>query len=152
MSADLGGRAVGPGAFHKCPSGMGIASFGDRALLAALPGGIFRRDQSQEFHQFSRGIKTGEVAYFGDHGDGHRALHTTERLQGFDHRVQPPGLYVLVEFLVETLVAFGVFSDRPDIFLKDDVLRRGRADALREPPEMGWAPMSLARVADIMAE
>src|SRR5262249_12523649 len=63
-----------------------------------------------------------------------------------------PGLYVLVEFLVETLVAFGVFSDRPDIFLKDDVLRRGRADALREPPEMGWAPMSLARVADIMAE
>src|SRR5919201_5076144 len=66
MSADLGGIAVGPGAFHERPSGMGVASFGDRALLASLNGGIFRRDQPQEFHQFSWGIKTGQVANFGD--------------------------------------------------------------------------------------
>ena len=51
-------------------------------------------------------------------------------LQGFDHRVQTPGLYVLVEFLVETLEAFSVFSDRPDICLEHDWLRRGRADDL----------------------
>jgi hypothetical protein len=61
-------------------------------------------------------------------------------------------LDVLVEFLGETLEAFRVFSDRPDIFLEHDWLRRGRADDLREPSEMGWAPMGLARVADIVAE
>jgi len=57
-----------------------------------------------------------------------------------------------MEFLVETLEAFSVFSDRPDIFLEHDLLRRGRADDLREPPEMGWAPIGLARVADIVSE
>jgi hypothetical protein len=41
MSADLGGIAVGPGAFHERPSGMGVASFGDRALVASLTGRIF---------------------------------------------------------------------------------------------------------------
>ena len=39
--AHLGGIAVGPGAFHECPSGMGVASVGDRALGAAFPSGIF---------------------------------------------------------------------------------------------------------------
>jgi hypothetical protein len=43
-------------------------------------------------HQCSRGLKTGEVASCGDHGDGYRAWHTTESLQGFDHCVQTPGL------------------------------------------------------------
>ena len=41
MSADLRGIAVGPGAFHERSSGMSIPSFGDRALVASLPGGIF---------------------------------------------------------------------------------------------------------------
>jgi hypothetical protein len=59
---------------------------------------------------------------------------------------------VLVAFLVETLEACSVFSDRPDIFLAHDVLRRGRADDLREPPEMGWTPIGLARGADIVSE
>src|SRR5512145_2731806 len=120
---------------------MGVASFGDRALVAALPGGIFRRDQPQEFHQFSWGVKSGQVANFGDHSDGYRELHATERLQGFYHRVQPPGLYVLVEFLVATLQALGVFRERTEIFLKDDLMRRARTDDLGEPPEMGRAPI-----------
>jgi hypothetical protein len=59
---------------------------------------------------------------------------------------------VLVAFLVETLEACSVFSDRPDIFLAHDVLRRGRAGDLREPPEMGWTPIGLARGADIVSE
>jgi hypothetical protein len=87
MSAHPGGIAVGPGTFHECPSGMGVASFGDRALVAALPRGLCRRDQPQALHQCSWGVKPGQVAKFGDQGDGHRAWHATECLQGFDHRV-----------------------------------------------------------------
>jgi hypothetical protein len=41
MAADLGGIAVGPGAFHQSPSGMGVTGFGNRPLLAPLSGGIF---------------------------------------------------------------------------------------------------------------
>ena len=41
---------------------------------------------------------------------------------------------------------------RTDICLEHDVLRRGRADDLREPPEMGRAPIGPAGVADILAE
>src|SRR5205085_10820686 len=40
MSADLGGSAVGPGAFHERPSGLGVANCGARALVASLSGGL----------------------------------------------------------------------------------------------------------------
>ena len=46
-------------------------------------------------------------------------------------------LHLLVEFLFETPQAFGVLGDRPDIFLEDDVLRRGRTDHFREPAQVG---------------
>jgi hypothetical protein len=152
MTADLGGRAGGPGACHKRSSGMGVPSFGDRALGASLPGGRCRRDQPQALHQCSWGGKPGQVANVGDHGDGHRAWHATERLEGFDHRVHTPGVHVRLELLVETLEACSVFGDRTDLCLEDDGLRRRRADDLGEPPEMGRAPMGPAGGADIVAE
>jgi len=57
-----------------------------------------------------------------------------------------------VEFLVETLEAFGVFRQGTDIFLKDDLLRRGRPDDLREPSEMGRVPGGAASVAAIVSQ
>ena len=57
-----------------------------------------------------------------------------------------------MEFLFETLEALGVFVDRADVLLEDDVLRRGRTDDFREASEVGWAPSGPARVADIMSE
>ena len=36
MSADLGGIAVGPGAFDQSPSGLGVTGFGHGTLLAPL--------------------------------------------------------------------------------------------------------------------
>ena len=110
---------------------------GERAWVAALPGGLFRRDQPQALHQCAWGVNPGQGAHCGAQGDGHGAWHATERLQGCDPRLQTPGLSVLVECLVETLEALGAFSDRPDIGLAHAGLRRGRADDLREPPEMG---------------
>ena len=59
---------------------------------------------------------------------------------------------MLLEFLFETLEAFGVFVHRTDIFLKDDLLRRCGTDHFREPPEVGRAPIGPARVADIVSE
>jgi hypothetical protein len=37
VSADLGRIAIGPGAFHESPSGMGVTGFGHRTRLAPLP-------------------------------------------------------------------------------------------------------------------
>ena len=59
---------------------------------------------------------------------------------------------MLVEFLFETLETFGVFGDRTDVFLKDDLLRRCGTDHLAEPPEVGWAPGGPARVTDILPQ
>ena len=42
--------------------------------------------------------------------------------------------------------------DRPDICLKDDVLRRCGTDDFAEPPEMGWPPIGPAHIADIVPE
>jgi len=59
---------------------------------------------------------------------------------------------VLVQLLVEPLEAFSVFGHRTDILLEHALLRRGRADDLREPPEMGRTPIGSAGVADSMSE
>ena len=42
--------------------------------------------------------------------------------------------------------------DSPDIFLKDDLLRRGGTDDFRQPPEVSRAPIGPARIANILAE
>ena len=57
-----------------------------------------------------------------------------------------------MEFLFQTLEAFGVFGDRPHVFLEDDLLRRGGTDDLAEPPEVGRAPGGPARIADILPQ
>jgi hypothetical protein len=41
---------------------------------------------------------------------------------------------------------------RTDVFLKDDVLRRGGTDDLREPPQVGRAPSGPACVTNIGSE
>jgi hypothetical protein len=57
-----------------------------------------------------------------------------------------------VAFLLQPPETFGVLMDRPHVFLEDDLLRRGGTDDLGEPPEMGWAPRGLARIADVVSE
>jgi hypothetical protein len=57
-----------------------------------------------------------------------------------------------VEFLVQPLESLGVFVDRSDVFLKDDLLRGGGTDHLGEPPEVGRAPGGPARIVDIVPE
>ena len=78
--------------------------------------------------------------------------HATQGLERVDHRVEAPGFDLVLEFLFETLEAFGVFVDRSDIFLEDDLLRRGGTDHLAEPSQVGRAPGGPARIADIVAQ
>jgi hypothetical protein len=57
-----------------------------------------------------------------------------------------------MEFVLQTLEAFVVFAYGADVFLKDDLLRRGGTHHLREPPQMGWTPIGSASVTDIVPE
>ena len=66
--------------------------------------------------------------------------------------MQTPRLHLGLEFLFEPLEAVGRRSNRTDVFLKDDLLRRGRTDDFREPPQVGGAPIGSARIADILSE
>jgi hypothetical protein len=59
---------------------------------------------------------------------------------------------VLVECLFETLKTLRVFSDGADIFLKDNLLGWGGTDDLAEPPQVSWAPICPASVADIVPQ
>ena len=152
MPADLGGIARGPGTFHERATGMGLAGFGDGALAALLSAGVFRGDETQELHEWSGIVKAGEVPEFGDGGHGYGELPATQGLEGLDHRLQAPGFHLLVEFLFEPLESLCRLGDRPDICLKDHVLRGGGTDHLSEPPEVGWAPAGPACIADIVSE
>ena len=57
-----------------------------------------------------------------------------------------------LEFLFETLEAFGMLLNGMDLFLKDNLLSRCGADDFREPPEVGWAPISPSHVTDILSQ
>jgi hypothetical protein len=72
--------------------------------------------------------------------------------QGVAHRVQTPGVHVLLPRLFETLEPCGGFCHRTAIFLQDNLLSRCLTDDLGEPPEMGRAPVGPAGGADIVAE
>jgi hypothetical protein len=61
-------------------------------------------------------------------------------------------LNLLVKFLFQALETFGVFVDRADLFLKDDLLSRCVTDHFTQPPQVGWAPSSPARIANIVSE
>ena len=59
---------------------------------------------------------------------------------------------MILQFLFETLESFGLLMNRTDIFLKDDLLRRCGTDHLREPAEMGRAPIGPAHLPDILSQ
>jgi hypothetical protein len=59
---------------------------------------------------------------------------------------------VCLACLCEPLQTFHVLVDGADIFLEDDVLRWGRADHCREPPEVGRVPGSLAGRAAVVPQ
>lgn len=152
MPAALRGLAIRPSAFDQGASRMGIAGFGDGALSASLPRGILRRNQAQELHELSGVIEAGEVAQFRHRGHRHGALHAAQRLKRLDDRVQSPGFALVVACLFKTVEPCGVFVDCPDLFLENDLLCRGGTDDFGEPPEMGWAPRSPARIPNVVSE
>jgi hypothetical protein len=131
---------------------MRVTGFSDRALPASLSTRVFGGDQAQMFHQLSGILEAGQVAQFGYDGHGDRELNPTHGLERLDHRLQAPGFDLLLQFLLQSLEAVGVLVDRADVFLVNDLLRRGGTDHFREPPQMGWAPGGPARIADIVAE
>ena len=45
-----------------------------------------------------------------------------------------------------------MFSNGADVFLKDDLLRWGGTNDLREPPQVGQAPIGPSCVTDIVSE
>ena len=74
--------------------------------------------------QLSGVIEARQVAQFRHRGHRHGELDAAQGLEGLDHGREAPGLHLLVEFLFQTLEAFGLFGDGLDVFLKDDLLRR----------------------------
>jgi hypothetical protein len=97
-------------------------------------------------------LEASEVPQLRDQRDGHRALHPTAGLKRLDDRVQAPRLPWLLEFLCETLEAFGVCVDRADVCLTDNWLGGCGTDHVREPPEVGRAPVGTACRADIVSQ
>jgi hypothetical protein len=93
-----------------------------------------------------------EVSALRHEGHGPGARHATQGLKGLDHRLQSPGFDLFLPCLHEALKPFGVRMDGAPVCLEDDVLRRGGADHVGEPPQMGRAPGRASRRADIVAE
>jgi hypothetical protein len=60
----------------------------------------------------------------------------------FDDRMQAPRFDLVLQFVFETLESFGLFVHGPDIFLKDELLRRCGTHHFREPPQVGRAQVA----------
>jgi hypothetical protein len=148
-SADLCRVAVGPGAFHQRPSGLGVPRVGHGAVAASRPRRRCRRDQPQELHALSGVRQAGEVAACGHRGDGHGAWHPPQGLQDLDHGVEAPRLPRCVACVRQTLQALRGVVDRAHLCVEHEGGRRGGTAHLREPAEVGRAPGGPAGVAAI---
>lgn len=65
-----GGKSIGLGALNEHPTDMGIAGFGESALVARLPARRFHRDESQKAHHLAGMGELAEVSTFGNDGSG----------------------------------------------------------------------------------
>jgi len=140
LSADLGWIAVGPGTFDEVSAGMAVAGLGDATLVALCAAGVFGGCEAEVGHELPRVVEAGQVTEFGDDRDGGEELYTAQGLNGFDDGIETPLLRLFLEFGIQTLQAVLLFGDGADIFLEDDLLRRGIADHLAEPAQVGRVP------------
>src|SRR5439155_13972901 len=92
LLGDLGPMTIGLGRFDQHSARVAVAGLRDPAEPTPLAARVLTRGEPEVAHELARGVEAGEVAEFGDRGDGHGELHAAERLQGFDHRRETPGL------------------------------------------------------------
>jgi hypothetical protein len=95
-------------------------------------------------------VKARQISSCCDDGDGDGQWPASQGLKGLDHRLTTPGVPRLVPCLFEPWQAFSGLVHRPDIFLEDDLWRRGRTHHVRAPAPGGRTPGGLARLAASM--
>jgi hypothetical protein len=148
MPADFRGVPRGPGAFDQGTTGMAVARRGDAARSAPLSRRVCCGCEAQGVHELSGMLAPGEVAECGHGGHRARAWHPTQGLERVDDGGEPPGLPLVCALLFQTRQPVGVVGDRAEVFLQDDLLRRGGTDDLAAPSEVGRAPGGPACVTD----
>ena len=109
-------------------------------------------DETDEGGELARVVEAGEVAEFGDDGDGDDPLHAAQGLQGLDDGVEPPVGDELEEFCLDALEPLDLLVDGAHVFLEDDLLRRRRADDRGEVAPVGVVPVGAAGVVESEAE
>jgi hypothetical protein len=146
------GRAVRPSAFDQPAAGMGLTGLRHPSLVAPLARGRCCWDSPQALPQCAGRREAGHVPHCCHHGDGHRARHATEGLEGVHHGRQAPRRDLRAACVCQPPEALWGFRDGPALFVQDDRLRRGGTDDFRPPPQVSRAPIGPARRADILAE
>ena len=146
MPADVGGVAIGPGAFDQRPAGRAVARRGEAARSAPRSRRVCRRCYAPGVHERSGVIAPGAVAAFGPGGHGDRAWHPASGLERVDDRGPPPGLPLVAACLVQPCSTCRVFRDRAAVVLAHERRRRWGTDDRAAPPEGGRPPGGAAGV------
>ena len=152
VPAHFGRGAIRPGPFDQGPTGMGIPGLRDAPLATAPPLEYSEGVRPREFMSWRGLAKRVRSPSAATVVTATVTLHATEGLECFYYWAEPPGFDVLVECLFKPLEPFGVFGDRPNICLEDDVLRGSGTDNLAEPAQVRRAPGGSACIPDIMPE
>ena len=144
--------SVGPCAFDERSSRMAVSRLGDSAEAPLAAAGVLAWNETQVSHELPGIVEAGEIAHFGDDGDGDGELDTTECLKSFDDRVETPGCGELLQFGLEMSETFGMLRDGSDVFLENDLLSRRRADDFGEPAKMCLVPVRFSDITDVEAK
>src|SRR5712691_808318 len=152
VRGDLGGVLVGPGTLDENATGVTMTGFGDGALAAGLAGRVLAGDETEEAGELAWVVEAGEVADFGEHGDGDGVLDAAQGLEGANDGGEPPGGNQIGELGLDALEALDLLADGTQRLLEDDLLRRCGADDLGEVAEMGVVPVGAAGVVEAETE
>jgi hypothetical protein len=125
--------AVVPSGFDEDSAEMGIVGFGDGALDALDPAGIFRRDQTQKGHDTRSGGKAARIPEFGGNGQRRQIIDAAEAAEALDASAERLEAEKIAELEFDRRQLGDALLDRPDIGVVG-LSQRGPIPALRVQP------------------
>ena len=131
---------------------MSVARLGDGTGPSPLSRGMFARHQSEDAHQLSGVIETGDITKLGQNSHGTEHIKAPQADERLHHRCQRPGCRGGAKLIVKVGHTPGCFLAGINIVLKDHLLYRCVKGLLRQPVRVRLRPSALARRDPTMPE
>ena len=151
-ATDLWGFAEMLRTFNEHPSGVAVATFGDRTLLSFGSATLFAGDESEEAHELAWMLEAAEVSEFADDGHGSDFLETFAGHECIDGGFPFPGFQDGFHVFFEAFDPVDAAVDGLEVFFEDDLVSLIGKCEFTEITHVCRCPFGFARVVEAVSK